>query len=92
MRLIELEVGTWFRSPSWTLNAVAQLVEEPRAEHGLACIQVHRRLDADLPAEHTATRARLATVKEMDFAEWYACERPSWISEVGGSGGGWDAR
>jgi len=83
MRLIELEVGSWFRSPRWSENAVGEMVEEPRVEHGLARIHVHCR--QPLPNRPSSMRARLASVREMESDEWVTCERPPWVSCVGGS-------
>jgi hypothetical protein len=86
MRLLELEAGTWFRAPHWSLNAVGELVAEPRVEHGLALIHVHCRQPKGPRA--SSWRSRLATSAEMERTDWQVCERPSWVvvGEVGGSG------
>jgi hypothetical protein len=88
MRLIELEVGSWFRSPRWSENAVGELVEEVKAEHGLCRIHVHCR--QPIPTRPSSMRSRLASVREMEAGDWEPCERPGWVTPqncVGGSGG-----
>jgi hypothetical protein len=77
MRLLELEVGSWFRSPRWSENAVGELVEEPRVEHGLALIHVHCR--QPIPERPSSRRSRLASSAEMEREDWVACERPQWV-------------
>jgi hypothetical protein len=84
MRLIELEVGTWFRSAFWSENAVALLVEEPRAEHGLASIWVHNKHPS--VRRPSSMRSRLASDREMQSDEWVVVERPDWVTDTGGSG------
>lgn len=86
VRLTELEVGSWFRSPRWSDYAVALLLEEVAEAHGLVCFQVYRVFWAPGgPAELTVGRPRLSTVKEVESDEWETCPRPTWVDGVGGS-------
>jgi len=85
MRIIGFERGAWFRSPRWSENAVCELVEEPREEHGLAMIHVHCKQPQ--PNRPSSMRSRMASVREMESDEWEPCERPTWVTDTGGSGG-----
>lgn len=79
MRIIEMEIGTFFRSPRWSENAVAQLVEEPKAEHGLAMIHVHCRNPAH--GRHSNMRSRMCNVREMETDEWVVLQcAPVWVT------------
>jgi hypothetical protein len=84
MRLIELEVGAFFRRPSWSENAIGELVGEPVAIHGLATIQVHVCPSGATPRASTR-RSRLATDNEMAYEGWLVVDRPPWL-RTGGSG------
>ncbi len=78
MRLIELEVGSWFRSPRWSENAVAELVEEPDLVVGLVRIHVHQR--HPVLTRPSCLRARLVSEAEMMRDDWVLCERPEWVT------------
>jgi hypothetical protein len=86
VRLIELEVGSWFWSPRWSENAAAVVVDEnPVPGLGVVLIHVHNR-HPDWRRPSTL-RPRLTSLEEMERDDWQRVARPDWLSEVGGSGG-----